>query len=114
MSDTIFDKILKKEIPSECVYEDDSVYAFKDINPKAPIHVLVIPKAKTNRFSDLEDLDSEFVGNFIQKVATVARELGLKEEGYRVIFNNGLNGGQEVEYIHAHILGGKRLRFPQL
>lgn len=114
MSDTIFDKILKKEIPSECVYEDDFVYAFKDINPKAPIHVLVIPKTKVERFSDLEEVDSVFVGDFIKKVSVVAKELGLKDDGYRVIFNNGLNGGQEVEYIHAHILGGKRLRFPQL
>lgn len=114
MSDTIFDKILRKEIPSECVYEDDFVYAFKDIRPKAPIHVLVIPKEKIERFSDLEDLDPQFVGVFMQKVARVARELGLKEEGYRVAFNNGLNGGQEVEYIHAHIFGGKRLSFPNL
>lgn len=114
MSDTIFDKILRKEIPSTVVYEDDVVYAFEDINPKAPVHVLVIPKKKIARFSDLENQDIKDTGIFMQRVAVVARELGLDKEGYRVTFNNGTNGGQEVEYIHAHIMGGKRLSFPKL
>lgn len=114
MSETLFDKILKREIPSESIYEDDYVYAFKDINPKAPIHILVIPKSKIERFSDFENCSNEYIGEFIKRVAIVASELGLKESGYRIIFNNGRDGGQEVEYIHAHILGGKRLSFPAL
>lgn len=114
MSETLFDKILKGDIPSTKVYEDEHVYAFEDINPKAPVHVLVIPKTKLVKFSDFEDADPVLTATFISKVAVVAKELGLKDKGYRVIFNCGLEGGQEVDYLHAHILGGKRLRFPAL
>lgn len=113
MSDTIFDKILRKEIPSTVVYEDEKVYAFKDINPVAPVHILVIPKDKIERFSQFEDQDPVKTGEFIAKVAKVARELKL-DKGYRIVFNNGEDGGQEVEYLHAHILGGKKLTFPKL
>lgn len=113
MIETIFDKILKGEIPSTKIYEDDVVYAFEDINPIAPIHVLVIPKEKIQRFSDFEKQDVVKTGEFIKRVAVVAKELGLNK-GYRVIFNNGEEGGQEVEYIHAHIIGGKQLTFPKL
>jgi len=114
MEDSLFDKILRGEIPSECVYQDDAVYAFKDINPKAPVHVLVIPKTKICRFSELKDQSDAFTAEFIKGVSRTARELGLEEKGYRVVFNNGADGGQEVEYIHAHILGGKALSWPKL
>jgi len=113
MNETIFDKILMGEIPTHKVYEDEFVYAFKDINPKAPIHVLVIPKVKIERFSDLEILDVTLTGEFFKRVSIVAKKLGLNNNGYRVIFNNGQDGGQEVEYLHAHILGGKKLGFPK-
>ncbi|MDA3852337.1 MAG: histidine triad nucleotide-binding protein [Spirochaetaceae bacterium] len=109
MEDTIFDKILRNEIPSEKVYEDDDVLAFKDINPKAPVHVLVIPKRKRQRFSEYRNVESDEAGIFMKKISSVAHSLGLDESGYRVIFNCGPHGGQEVEYIHAHILGGKKL-----
>lgn len=112
MSETIFDKILRGEIPSTKVYEDELVYAFKDINPIAPVHVLVIPKIKIERFSDFEDQNVNLTGEFIRSVAIVAKELGL-DKGYRVIFNNGDDGGQDVDYLHAHILGGKKLKFPK-
>jgi len=114
MSETIFDKILKGDIPSTKVYEDELVYAFKDINPVAPVHVLVIPKIKLVKFSDYETEDTEKIGKFIKAVALVAKELGLSERGYRVVFNSGNEGGQEVDYLHAHILGGKKLSFPKL
>ena len=114
MSETIFDKILKGEIPSTKVYEDETVYAFEDINPVAPIHILVIPKDKLVRFSDFDSLDPIITGVFIQRVAKVAKELKLEPKGYRVVFNCGEDGGQEVEYLHAHILGGKKLSFPKL
>lgn len=113
MSETIFDKILKGEIPSSKIYEDEIVYAFKDINPIAPIHILVIPKNKLIKFSDFESLDPAITGLFIQRVAKVAKELGLDSKGYRVVFNCGDEGGQEVDYLHAHILGGKKLSFPK-
>ena len=112
MSDTVFDKILRGEIPSSKVYEDDLVYAFEDINKMAPIHVLVIPKKKQERFNDFIEADPLDIGLFIKSVAKVAKSLNLDTKGYRVIFNNGDEGGQEVEYLHAHILGGKKLTFP--
>lgn len=112
MNDTIFDKIMRKEIPSETVYENDSVLAFRDIRPSAPIHVLVIPKKKLNRFSELHRWTAEETGIFFQNVSLVARELGLDSSGYRVVLNCGKEGGQEVEYLHAHILGGRQLKWP--
>ena len=113
MNETIFDKILAGDIPCDKVYEDETVLAFRDINPKAPVHVIVIPKKKIERFSDFNNQDPLITGRFIQKVAFVAQELSLNK-GYRVVFNCGEEGGQEVEYIHAHIFGGKKLKFSVL
>ena len=112
MSDTIFDKILAKQIPANVVYEDDKVLAFRDINPQAPIHVLVIPKRKVARFDQLKDAAVVDVGAFFQTVAKVAAELGLEKNGYRVVINNGRDGQQTVDYLHAHILGGRGLSWP--
>jgi histidine triad (HIT) family protein len=109
---TIFDRILAKEIPANVVFEDDYVLAFRDINPQAPIHVLVIPKRRIARFADLQGQDAAYVGEYIQRVSKVASHLGLDGPGYRVVFNNGKNGGQEVEYIHAHILGNRPMSWP--
>lgn len=110
--DTIFDKILRKEIPCSSIYEDDDVLAFSDINPQAPIHVLVIPKRKITSFDAFCEADAEFVGRYIKKVAHVAKHLGLAKEGYRIVFNHGENGAQTVNYIHAHILGERQLGWP--
>ena len=112
MSETIFDKILREEIPADVVYQDDEVFAFRDIAPQAPIHVLVIPKAKCRSFANLKELSPEAVGSYMQKVAYVAEHLGLKESGYRIIFNHGKHGQQTVDYIHAHILGGRNMKWP--
>ena len=109
---TIFEKILDKEIPSASVYEDDSVYAFRDIDPQAPVHVLVIPKKKLSGFAELKNADPAAVGMFMQRVALIAERLGLEKDGYRVVFNHGRNGHQTVDYIHAHILGGRQLGWP--
>jgi histidine triad (HIT) family protein len=109
---TIFDKILAKEIPADCVYEDEDVFAFSDIDPQAPVHVLVIPKIKIVRFSELKNRQPEDIGIFFKKVSKVAAELGLDVEGYRVVINNGKHGQQTVEYLHAHILGGRQLHWP--
>lgn len=110
--DTLFDKILRKEIPSESVYEDDDVYAFRDINPQAPVHVLVIPKKRADGFADIKAMDAAEVGRFMQGVSRVAAELGLEKNGYRVVFNTGRDALQTVDYIHAHIIGGRRLSWP--
>lgn len=109
---TIFDKILAKEIPAHVVYEDDQVLAFRDIQPQAPVHVLVIPKSKVARFAELPEQNDAAVGVFFSRVAKVARELGLEKNGYRVVINNGRDGQQTVEYLHAHILGGRALTWP--
>ena len=110
--ETLFDKILRREIPSEAVFEDDHVYAFRDINPQAPVHVLVIPKARLESFADLKDADAAEIGVFMRGVSRVAADLGLEENGYRVVFNTGRDGLQSVQYMHAHILGGRRLSWP--
>ncbi len=108
--DNIFAKILRGEIPNDTVYEDDEVLAFRDINPQAPVHVLVIPKGA---YVSIDDFGSsaapEAVGRFFATVRTIARDLGLVEPGYRVIANIGSDGGQEVPHFHVHILGGRPL-----
>lgn len=111
-SDTIFDKIIRKEIPANVVYEDDDILAFHDIDPKAPVHVLVIPKKKVVRFSELQDLPVDEVGLLFKGASKVATQLGLDDNGYRVVLNCGNDGGQAVDYIHAHILGGRKLTWP--
>ena len=110
--ETIFDKILAKEIPCKKVYEDEDVLAFHDINPQAPVHVLVIPKKKIKSFSQLEKLEDQSIGHYMKKIAFVAKELGLHKNGYRIVFNNGCHGQQTVDYIHAHIIGGRSLTWP--
>jgi len=109
--DTIFDKILRKEIPADVVYEDDAVLAFRDINPMAPVHVVVIPKKKVSGFDKLAELPNDFIGRYMAGVAAAAKALGL-DTGYRVVFNTGKDAMQTVAYIHAHILGGRRLSWP--
>ena len=111
-NDTLFDKILSGDVPSEGVYEDEDVYAFRDINPQAPEHVLVIPRKKMASFTDIKNADAADVGRFMQSVSKVATKLGLDEGGYRVVFNSGPDAQQSVAYIHAHILGGRQMSWP--
>tara|TARA_Y100001970_G_scaffold294127_1_gene447270 strand:+ start:117136 stop:117495 length:360 start_codon:yes stop_codon:yes gene_type:complete len=109
-NENIFAKILRGDLPNSTVYEDDEILAFHDINPQSPVHVLVIPKEKYQSFDDFCDhAKPEVVGRFFSCVQKIAEELGLSKEGYRVIANIGLNGGQEVPHFHMHICGGKRL-----
>ncbi len=112
LPDTLFDKILRREVPAQIVYEDEHVLAFRDIMPQAPVHVLVIPKKKVARFAGLAAAATADVGLFFQRVAHVASELRLNDRGYRVVINNGPDGQQSVEYLHAHILGGRGLTWP--
>jgi histidine triad (HIT) family protein len=106
----IFAKILKGEIPCDRVYEDDQVLAFKDINPKAPIHVLVIPKAPYASLIDFTvRATPDEIGNFFQIVEKIAEELQLTDQGFRLVMNNGADSGAEVDHFHVHIIGGKRL-----
>ncbi len=108
----IFEKIRDHEIPSEIVFEDEVVLAFRDVNPQAPVHVLVIPKRYWSGFPEVKDADEGAVGAFMARVARVAAELGLEKDGYRIVFNSGRHGQQSVDYIHAHILGGRQMGWP--
>lgn len=106
----IFAKILRGEIPNDTVYEDDHVLAFKDINPQAPVHVLVIPKGAYVSVDDFGARGSaEEIKAFYSAIAKIVEQLGIKSDGFRVISNTGRNGGQEVPHYHAHILAGKKL-----
>ena len=109
MNDCLFCKIIKGEIPSNKVYEDDEILAFYDINPAAPIHILVIPKKHIDSLAKIEKEDEVLIGKIYGIINKIAEEKGFKEEGYRVIVNCGENGGQEVMHLHFHILAGTRL-----
>ncbi|MEX2642597.1 MAG: histidine triad nucleotide-binding protein [Acetobacterales bacterium] len=108
--DNVFAKILRGEIPCHRVYEDDHTLAFHDINPKAPIHVLVIPKGRYVSMDDFSaNASTEEIAALLRAVGEVARELGVAEKGYRTLVNVGANGGQEVPHLHFHIFGGRSL-----
>lgn len=109
MDDCIFCNIIKGEIPSEKVYEDDEVLAFKDINPAAPIHILVVPKKHIESLLKLEDDDYELVGKIQKVINKLAKDLNIEQEGFRVIVNCGKDAGQEVMHLHYHLLAGRKL-----
>lgn len=108
---TIFTKIINREIPAEIVYEDDLALAFRDINPQAPTHVLVIPKREIASLDDLEDGDADLMGHLFLVVQKVAAQLELAN-GYRTVINCGSEGGQTVDHIHIHLLAGRPLAWP--
>jgi len=112
MSKTLFEKIIAREIPATIVYEDDKVLAFKDINPGAPMHVLLVPKKPIPRIAQAQPEDHQVLGHLLLKAAEIARELGLSEKGYRLVINNGPDAGESVPHLHLHILGGRRLAWP--
>ena len=109
MEECLFCKIIKGEIPSNKVYEDEEILAFHDINPAAPIHILVIPKKHITSLAHLEKGDEVIIGKIYKIINQIAEEQGFKQEGYRVIVNCGENGGQEIMHLHFHVLAGKRL-----
>ena len=109
MEDCLFCKIIKGEIPCNKVYEDEEILAFHDINPAAPIHILVIPKKHITSLAHLEKEDEAIVGKIYTVINQIADQKGFKQDGYRVIVNCGKNGGQEVMHLHFHILAGKKL-----
>lgn len=109
---TVFDRILAGDAPADLVHDDEHVLAFRDVNPQAPVHVLVIPKRKVTSFAELANVNASEVGAFVQGVSRVASLLGLDGTGYRVVFNCGSHGQQTVGYLHAHILGGRQMKWP--
>lgn len=109
MEDCLFCKIIKREIPSTIVYEDEEILAFRDINPVAPVHVLVIPKKHISSLVDLKPEDEALVGRIYSVINKIAKQENVFESGFRVVVNCGEDGGQEVKHLHFHLLGGKKL-----
>lgn len=109
MDDCIFCKIIKREIPSSIVYEDNEIIAFRDVNPQAPIHILVIPKKHISSLVDLKEENEMVVGRIYTVINKIAEQEEIDKKGFRVIVNCGEDGGQEVKHLHFHILGGKKL-----
>jgi histidine triad (HIT) family protein len=112
MSKTLFEKIIAREIPAQIVFEDDRVLAIRDIHPQAPTHVLIFPKKPIPRVADATPDDHSLLGHLLLKAAEVADKVGLKQGGYRLVINNGANGGETVPHLHCHILGGRHMSWP--
>lgn len=112
MPDTIFAKIIRREIPADIVYEDDDVLAFRDVNPQAPTHVLFIPREPLPTLDDATPEQAELLGKLLLATAAYARQEGLAEKGYRVVINCNEDGGQTVYHLHFHLLGGRRMEWP--
>lgn len=109
---TLFEKIAARQIPASIVYEDDLVIAFKDINGKAPTHVLIVPKKPIPRIVDARPEDEQVLGHLLLKAAEVATQLGVSASGFRLVINNGPHAGESVPHLHCHILGGRELGWP--
>jgi len=109
---TLFDKIINREIPADIVFENDNVLAFKDINPQAPVHVLFIPKIRINTINDIQDNQSQLIGQLFLAARDYAKQIGEDENGYRVVMNCNDNGQQTVYHIHLHFLAGRQLNWP--
>ncbi|HRI45565.1 MAG TPA: histidine triad nucleotide-binding protein [Ignavibacteriaceae bacterium] len=112
MAETIFSKIIRKEIPAKIVFESDTVLAFHDIHPKAPIHILIIPKIEIPSAREINGREhAQLLGDLFDAANQIAEDFGVKENGFRLIFNCGPDGGQEVYHLHMHLLAGKKLGF---
>jgi histidine triad (HIT) family protein len=108
----LFCKIIAGDIPSDNVHEDDLVMAFNDINPVAPVHQLIVPRRHVESAADLAQNDAELLGRLFAVAASLARDAGLPEKGYRVVTNVGADGGQSVPHLHFHLIGGRRMAWP--
>ncbi len=109
--ETIFSKIIRREVSADIVYEDDLVLAFNDIAPQAPVHILVIPKKPISELAEATSEDHALLGHLLLKAKQVAEQAGV-ENGYRVVINNGSDGGQSVDHLHLHVLGGRQMQWP--
>ena len=110
---TIFSKIINKEIPADIVHETDNILAFKDINPQAPVHILIIPKIEIPKITDIRGNEhSQLLGEMVDAANKIAKDFGINDEGFRLVFNCGDNGGQDVYHLHLHLLGGRKMKWP--
>jgi len=112
MGDTLFGKIIRREIPADIVYEDDEVLAFRDVNPQAPVHVLFIPKKPIATLNDASDEDTALIGKLLLSATRWARQQGFADDGYRCVINCNRNGGQTVFHLHLHLLAGRQMHWP--
>jgi histidine triad (HIT) family protein len=110
MAETIFSKIIRRELPADIVYEDDEILAFRDINPQAPVHVLVIPKLEIATVNDIQPGQAELIGKMVLAAQKIAADEGIAEDGFRLVINCNQHGCQEVFHVHLHLLGGRQLR----
>jgi len=112
MAECVFCKIINKEMPADIVYQDEEILAFKDINPVAPVHILIIPKKHIPSVNHMELQDKELIGKLFLVAQKIARDQGVAEKGYRLAFNIGEDAGQTVNHLHLHLIGGKKLNWP--
>lgn len=113
MAKTIFSKIIRKEIPADILYESELVMAFRDIKPQAPVHILIIPRAEIPSVTNIRGFDhAGLLGEMIDVANKIAKKLGLDRDGFRLVINHGPNGGQEVNHLHIHLLGGRQMKWP--
>ena len=112
MDDCIFCKLINREIPAKILYEDNQIIAFEDINPQAPTHILLIPKEHFASLNDIPEEKKEILSHLLLQARNIAQDLGIKENGYRIVLNTGKNSGQDVFHIHFHLLGGRRMTWP--
>lgn len=112
MAETVFSKIISKEIPAQIVYENEDVVAFRDINPQAPVHILVVPRKPLSGIAAAADEDAPMLGKLLLAARDIAASEGLNEGGYRLVINNGERAGQSVFHLHLHILGGRDFNWP--
>jgi histidine triad (HIT) family protein len=109
---TLFERIIARQIPAEIVYEDDEALAFRDIAPKAPVHVLIVPKRSIPRIGAAVEADEKLLGHLLLVAGTIARQLGVSESGFRVVINHGPDAGESIPHLHVHLLAGRALAWP--
>ena len=109
---TIFEKIIAKEIPAKIIWEDDDAVAFHDVNPQAPVHVLIVPKKVIPRLNDATESDGKILGKLLLVARDLAKKLGIEKSGYRVVINSGPDAGESVPHLHVHLLGKRALAWP--
>lgn len=109
---TIFKKIIDKEIPADIVHEDEQCIAFRDIDPKAPTHIILIPKKEIPSMAEIDEIDKELIGHLYLVASKIAKDEGVSDSGYRLVVNTNKEGGQEVYHLHIHLLGGRQMNWP--
>jgi histidine triad (HIT) family protein len=110
---TIFSKIINKEIPANIVFESDTILAFKDINPQAPVHILIIPKIEIPKVTDINGKEhASLLGEMMEAANKIAKDMNIADDGFRLVFNCGNNAGQDVYHLHMHLLGGRKMNWP--